>query len=379
MAEETTSNENGEQPIIIKKVIKKGGGHGHHGGAWKVAYADFVTAMMALFMLLWLVNMDPASKSVIADYFKEPMQMGPMTGSQGILGGSSRPGEPGQHDGGASFMQFRKVEINKNNESDAIETIKKEMEAELSQYNKQGLYNQLQFTVTDQGIMVELHEENKKPLFKSGSSVLTEDAKIMVDTLTKVLNKNSNELVISGHTDAAKFGYGSYDNWNLSSDRAQALRKRIVARGVEDKRIAKVEGYGSTQLKVPEAPYSSVNRRLTVLILNKKGKESLVPKKHEYKAGSHPGSIARHRHDRNQSHEKQVEEHFKAPGEPATSHSSSSHAAAHSSSSHAASHSAGHSSTSHAAGHSKPDLGLKPNLKPKIPSIKPDAHGPSGH
>ncbi len=267
-----------EQPIIVKKIIKKVAGHGHHGGAWKVAYADFVTAMMALFMLLWIVNMDPSAKSVIADFFKEPVQTGPMKGTNAILGGNTRPGEPGPMDGGASFFKFRQLKITQQNQDEVAKKMQEDLKRLLEQSKYQGLLKSVEIKATDRGILVELHEEKGKPLFKSGSTTFTEEAKTLIDAIAAIVQGSNNKMVVSGFTDAARYGTGNYDNWNLSADRAQTLRRQMMARGVDRARLARVEGYGDTQLKAPETPYSSVNRRLTILLLNDGGLQNLLPR-----------------------------------------------------------------------------------------------------
>ncbi len=267
-----------QAPIIVKKVIKKVAGHGHHGGAWKVAYADFVTAMMALFMLLWIVNMDPSAKSVIADYFKEPVMNGPMKGTNGIMGGTTTPGEKGNMDGGASFFKFRQQQITQQNQDEVAKKMQAELERLLAASKYQGLLKSVEIKATDRGILVELHEEKGKPLFKSGSTTFTEEAKSLIDAIAAIVQGSNNKMVVSGFTDAARYGTGNYDNWNLSADRAQTLRRQMMARGVDRARLARVEGYGDTQLKAPETPYSSLNRRLTILLLNEAGMQNLIPR-----------------------------------------------------------------------------------------------------
>ncbi len=271
------NKDNKEQPIIIKKVIKKVAGHGHHGGAWKVAYADFVTAMMALFMLLWIVNMDPSAKSAIADIFKEPVMNGPMKGTNGIMGGSKKPGEPGNMDGGASFFKFRQLKITQANQEQVAKDMKNELERKLMSAKLEGLIKSVEIKATDRGVLVELHEEKGKPLFRSGSTTFTKEALALLDAIAEVVKGSNNKMVVSGFTDAARYGTGNYDNWNLSADRAQTLRRQLMSRGVERDRLARVEAYADTQLKAPETPYASINRRMTILLLNDGGVQNLIP------------------------------------------------------------------------------------------------------
>ncbi len=266
-----------EQPIIIKKIIKKAGGHGHHGGAWKVAYADFVTAMMALFMLLWIVNMDPSAKSAIADIFKEPVMNGPMKGTNGVMGGTTTPGEKGNMDGGASFFKFRQIKITQQNQEQVAKDMKNELERKLVAAKLEGMLKSVEIKATDRGVLVELHEEKGKPLFKSGSTTFTKEALALIEVLAEMVKGTNNKMVVAGFTDAARYGTGNYDNWNLSADRAQTLRRQMMARGVDRERLARVEAYGDTQLKAPETPYASINRRLTILMLNDGGVQNLIP------------------------------------------------------------------------------------------------------
>jgi len=267
-----------EQPIIVKKIIKKAGGRGHHGGAWKVAYADFVTAMMALFMLLWIVNMDPSAKSAIADIFKEPVMNGPMKGTNGIMGGTTTPGQKGNMDGGASFFKFRQIKINQQNQEQVAKEMKEELERKLISAKLEGMIKSVEIKSTDRGLLVEIHEEKGKPLFRSGSTTFTPEAKTLMDAIADVIKASSNKMVVSGFTDAARYGNSGYDNWNLSADRAQTLRRQMMAQGVERERLARVEGYADTHLKAPETPYASINRRLTILLLNDAGVLNLLPR-----------------------------------------------------------------------------------------------------
>ena len=169
--------EDDEQPIIVKKIIKKGGHGGHHGGAWKVAYADFVTAMMCLFLLLWLINVDPATKSAVSEIFKQPTTSGPIDGNVYVFGGAKRPGEEGQFQGGASFMQFEKLKLTEENKERVKEIIQTEFKESLELSIDQDMKDAVSFHVTEKGILIEIQEAKDGSLFTSGSSVATSFAK----------------------------------------------------------------------------------------------------------------------------------------------------------------------------------------------------------
>jgi chemotaxis protein MotB len=267
-----------EQPIIIKKIIKKAGHGGAHGGAWKVAYADFVTAMMCLFLLLWLVNVDPSSKAAVSSFFKQPTTSGPMEGNIFIFGGAKRPTDPGKFDGGASFLDFQKLIITEKNKEEIRKLLQKELQKELEKSADEELLNRIEFNLVDSGILIELKDSENYETFKSGSASLSPQARLIIDKLAFLLVNRISPIVVSGFTDGARFSYGNYDNWNLSTDRAIAVKSRLSFGGVNTTRFAKVEGFADTQLKNPELPLAASNRRITILLLQDGEREKLLPK-----------------------------------------------------------------------------------------------------
>lgn len=267
-----------EEPIIIKKIFKKAGHAGAHGGAWKVAYADFVTAMMCLFLLLWLVNVDPSSKAAVSSFFKQPTTSGPIEGNIFIFGGAKRPTDPGKFDGGASFLDFQKLIITEKNKEEIRKLMQKELQKELELSADEELLNRIEFNLVDRGILIELKDSEQYETFKSGSASLSPGARSLIDKLSRILMNRVSPIVISGFTDGTKYNYGNYDNWNLSSDRAIAVKSRLVFGGVNTSRIARVEGYADTQLKNPDVPLAAANRRITILLLQDGEKEKLLPK-----------------------------------------------------------------------------------------------------
>ncbi|MDD9897638.1 MAG: OmpA family protein [Candidatus Melainabacteria bacterium] len=274
-----------DEPIIIKKIIKKGGGHGAHGGAWKVAYADFVTAMMCLFLLLWLVNVDPSAKSAVSRFFKQPTQTGPMQGNTFIFGGAQRPGNPGKMEGGASFLEFQKLVLTGQNKKEVQQKMKNDLQKQLELSSDDELLNKVEFNLVERGILIEIKDDEKMEVFRSGSASLTAEARSLIDKVANVLKNRLSSLIVAGHTDAKNFSYGNYDNWNLSTDRAIAVKSRLIYDGVNQTRFARVEGYADTQLKNPEVPLSPGNRRITILMLQEGEEENLKPKYIDDEAG----------------------------------------------------------------------------------------------
>jgi chemotaxis protein MotB len=270
-------NNNQEEPVIIKKIIKKGGHGGHHGGAWKVAYADFVTAMMCLFLLLWLVNVDPSSKAAISQVFKQPISSGPMDGNIFIFGGAKRPTDPGKFDGGASFFEFQQLAVSEANKKEMQKQMQEELKKELETSADPELLEQVQFNQVKNGILIEIKDSDKRQIFEPGSSSLTFEAKTIIDLLAKLLRQRISPIIVSGHTDSKQYNYANYDNWNLSTDRAIAVKSRLLYGGINNTRFARVEGYADTQLKNPDSPLAATNRRVTILLLQNEALADLKP------------------------------------------------------------------------------------------------------
>lgn len=275
MAETPIDN---EEPIIIKKIIKKAGGHAAHGGAWKVAYADFVTAMMCLFLLLWLVNVDPSSKSAISGFFKQPTQTGPMDGNVFIFGGAQRPGNPGKMEGGASFLEFQKLVLTGQNKKEVQAKMQNELQKQLELSSDEELLDRIEFNLVEQGILIEIIDDENLEVFRSGSSALTDQARQLIDKIANVIKNRISSIIVAGHTDGKSFSYGNYDNWNLSTDRAISVKSRLIYDGVNKTRFARVEGYADSQPKNPDLPLSAGNRRITILLLEEGEAENLKPK-----------------------------------------------------------------------------------------------------
>jgi chemotaxis protein MotB len=227
-------------------IIKKAKSHGgHHGGAWKVAYADFVTAMMALFIVLWLMNSSEQVRKAISAYFQDPSGTGKLTGSAAA--------------GTGDTMSVSKDNMEKL--KDMLEqAIKKS--PELSK-----LKDYVQMSVTGEGLRIELLESEKGMFFESGSARPSSLGEEMIIRLAQELAKLPNGLLIEGHTDAKPFSSkGDYSNWELSADRANAARRLIVANGIKASQIAQVRGFADQNLRDPAHPEDASNRRVSMIV-----------------------------------------------------------------------------------------------------------------
>jgi chemotaxis protein MotB len=230
-------------PIII---IKKGGGRGgHHGGAWKVAYADFVTAMMALFIVLWLLNSSKQIQEAVGGYFKDPTGTSKKVGSD--MQGS-----------GQNFT------VTKDNMADLKQQLQKAIR-EVPNIEK--LKNHIDMTVTNEGLRIELMESANGTFFESGSAKPNGDGDDILITLAHELGKLPNKIYVEGHTDAKPYSQNStYTNWELSADRANATRRLIQQNGVGSDQITQVRGFADQSLRKPDAPLDPANRRVSMIV-----------------------------------------------------------------------------------------------------------------
>ena len=228
--------------IVIKKKITHGG---HNGGAWKVAYADFVTAMMSLFIVLWLLNSTPQIKKAVAGYFNDPRSSDQQTGTRSLGSGES-------------------VVIDKAN----VEKLKEEIEkAILKQADLTKLSKQIDITVTGEGLKIELIEDKGGTFFQSGSPTLSDNGVQLLNLLSAQLKVLPNRLLIEGHTDAQPFSSDrGYTNWELSSDRANAARRLLQQDGLGPNQVSQVRGYADQLLRVPSNPADPSNRRISLII-----------------------------------------------------------------------------------------------------------------
>jgi chemotaxis protein MotB len=235
--------------IIIKKV--KGHHGGHHGGAWKVAYADFVTAMMALFIVLWVLGAsDKKFKAGIAHYFREP---GVFSGSTGVIP------DGGQDKLGAGIIQSPSLEVLRSHLTESLAGLKELV----------GVRDQVPIKITDDGLLIEIIDKDKKAFFDLSSATITPTMRKILELIVKEIKDTPNKLIISGHTDARAYHDDAYySNWELSSARALNTRHVLQELGLPSERFEQVIGYADRKLRIPDNPLSSENRRISILILN---------------------------------------------------------------------------------------------------------------
>jgi chemotaxis protein MotB len=231
------------RPIII---IKKKGGHGgHHGGAWKVAYADFVTAMMSLFIVLWLLSSSKPVQEAVGGYFRDPSGTADKKGS--AVAGA-----------GENFILTK----------DDMPKLKNQLEEKLREMEDfEKLKNHIDMTVTNEGLRIELSESAAGTFFDSGSPKLNGDGHELVIALAQELSKLPNKLSIEGHTDSKPYAVsGNYGNWELSTDRANAARRLMQASGIGSEQITQVRGFADQRLRKPGDPLDPSNRRISIIV-----------------------------------------------------------------------------------------------------------------
>ena len=272
-------------PIIVKKVIVQGGGH--HGGAWKVAYADFVTAMMAFFLLMWLLGATTEDqRKGLADYFTPTLvkMRENSAGSDGMLGGSSivdadnyphaagqtgtqaltipRDASGGVTEGGAEAAERRRMEVAQEirERIDAVERL-------------QRLSRQVRVMRTPEGIRIDLVDDADFSMFHLGSTVLVPEARELIGIIGETIAPDGAQMIVRGHTDALPWrggasGNGGANNWSLSTGRAEATRQQLLLSGITDARFDRIEGVADRELLVADDPADPRNRRISILLLN---------------------------------------------------------------------------------------------------------------
>ncbi len=250
----------GKKIVIVKKVISGGGGH--HGGSWKVAYADFVTAMMAFFMVMWILGMDDKTKQAIEGYFANPV------GYKKGFGSGSSPLSIGTTPANIQKTTLRMVV--RSSEQRSFEALKAAILDKLAQSDSLKRLNGLvDVQVTNDGLRIELVETGRGDVyFPLGSKQMKPATLLTLQLIGAELAELKHSVVLEGHTDGAQFSTegGNYGNWELSSDRANAARRVLEAAGVSDGRIVEVRGYADTKPKVPEDPLAPSNRRISILL-----------------------------------------------------------------------------------------------------------------
>ena len=279
------------QPIIIKRVKK--GGHAVHGGAWKIAYADFVTAMMAFFLLMWLLgSTTEGDKKGLADYFGSPLKVA-MAGGSGSGdsssvvkgGGTDLTRQGGQVKNGDVESQRRSLQLKalkadqRRAEAARLESLKKKVENVLAANPKlAAMSSQIRLEMTRDGLRIQIVDEQNRAMFDSGSAIVKPYMRELLREIGSVLTEVPNHLTLEGHTDAQPFGAGErgYSNWELSSDRANASRRELGYGGLPEDRVLLVQGLASSVLFEPAAPLSPVNRRISILVMNRDAEDRLL-------------------------------------------------------------------------------------------------------
>jgi len=282
---------NDKRPIVVKRIKKVVGGA--HGGAWKIAYADFVTAMMAFFLLMWLLGSTAKEDLAgISDYFKTPL-------SVALTGGTSTSESRSMIKGGGMDVTRNKGEVRKGEikpekkieiktaeeilrqekqkEVEKLKELKSSIEKAIDANQKlQQFKKQILLDITTEGLRIQIVDEKNRPMFRSGSAQLEPYTKDILHEIGKTLNQVPNKVSLSGHTDAQPYsltGKG-YGNWELSADRANASRRELIAGGIGEEKVVRVVGLSSAVLFDKIDPLNPINRRISIIVMNKKAEES---------------------------------------------------------------------------------------------------------
>ncbi|HBV20633.1 MAG TPA: flagellar motor protein MotB [Nitrosomonas sp.] len=280
-----------QRPIVIKRIKKVAGGH--HGGAWKIAYADFVTAMMAFFLLMWLLgSASQGDLEGIAEYFKTPLKLAMFGGSN--VGDASSIVKGGGTDLTHSTGQVKKGEAITEKKMLDLKAAKAEQERiEMLRLNKlknkieaaidinpilKKFKNQLLIDITTEGLRIQIVDEQNRPMFSSGRAELQPYTRTILQEIGKTLNDVPNKISLSGHTDATPYPSGDkgYSNWELSADRANASRRELIAGGMEGEKMLRVVGLSSAVLFDKEDPFNPINRRISIIVMNKKAESAIT-------------------------------------------------------------------------------------------------------
>jgi len=299
-------SDDSQQPIIVKR-IKKGGGAAH-GGAWKIAYADFVTAMMAFFLLMWLLgSTSQGDLKGIADFFNTPLKVA-LEGGSGSGDTSTTLIQGGGDDLTKSSGQVRKGETMANKDSVKISPMQNEINLAREKVETQKLNelkqlieskidnnpslkqfkNQLLLDITAEGLRIQIVDEKNRPMFDSGGAELKPYTRNILREIGNALNGVVNRISLSGHTDATPFAGGveRIGNWELSSSRANASRRELIAGGMQDDKVLRVVGLASAVPWDKQDPYSPINRRISIIVMNKKTEDTILRDGKEDEAGS---------------------------------------------------------------------------------------------
>lgn len=258
--------------IPVRIVVKKKSHGGHHGGAWKVAYADFVTAMMALFIVLWIVGQNNAVKQAISAYFKDPTVF---TGGSGIHASMSKsppapvlfPKQDSSDDISKALQAIKEQAAIMNREMEKLKNESKKIEKIISS-NKafEKFQNKINISVTKDGLKIELIEDSKGLFFDVGSAKVKPETIKLLKLLAEEIGKMPNKVIVEGHTDSLPYITPGYSNWELSTDRANSARKLLDDNGLRKDQVIEVRGYADKFLKHPDKPLDFANRRVNIIV-----------------------------------------------------------------------------------------------------------------
>ncbi|HYF60018.1 MAG TPA: flagellar motor protein MotB [Burkholderiaceae bacterium] len=272
------------QPIVVKRIKK--GGHGHHGGAWKIAYADFVTAMMAFFLLMWLLgSTTQGDLKGIADHFNTPLKVALMGGSGS--GDSSSVIKGGGEDMTRTTGQVKRGDVDQPEKKVNLQALPEELQKMAEQQARmvrarveeaiernprlRELRAQVRMDVTADGLRIQIVDDQSRPMFDSGSAVVMPYMRELLREIARVLNEVDNRVTLSGHTDDRPFSGGErgYSNWELSADRANASRREMLAGGLDERKVLRVVGLSSVVPFDAADPAAPMNRRISIVVMNR--------------------------------------------------------------------------------------------------------------
>jgi len=295
------------QPIIVKKIKK--GGHAAHGGAWKIAYADFVTAMMAFFLLMWLLgSTTEGDKKGIADYFQSPLKVA-MFGGSGS-GDSAHLLKGGGQELSRSTGQVKKGDIEARRDTISLHKLKSEQTraevARLEALKQQvedklganprldAMKSQIRLDMTRDGLRIQIVDENNRPMFASGSAVVQPYMRELLREIGGLLGQVPNKLTLEGHTDSTPFSGGElgYGNWELSADRANASRRELMAGGLAEDRMLRVQGLAMSMPLDPKDPAAPQNRRISIIVMNRDAENRVFHNHSELAPGLAPAGAS---------------------------------------------------------------------------------------
>jgi chemotaxis protein MotB len=280
------------QPIIIKRVKK--GGHAAHGGAWKIAYADFVTAMMAFFLMMWLIgSTTEGDRKGIADYFSTPLKLTMLGGGSGA-GDSSSVVKGGGEDFTRSAGQVKRGDVEAPTRSvnlqalkaeqtraerARLERLKEDIERKIDNNEKlRALKSQIRLDMTREGLRIQIVDANNRPMFASGSAVVQPYMRDLLHEIGTILTEVPNRLTLEGHTDSQAFGNGvlGYTNWELSADRANASRRELMVGGLPESRVMRVQGLAASVPFDKSDPLAPINRRISIIVMNRDAEDRVA-------------------------------------------------------------------------------------------------------